>query len=154
MKTKYAIISCFLLMTTTIPASGQSAGTKLWEFTASPRLFVDPMTGENQQLPAYIFSSPAVGGDQTIYFGSGNGEFYALSPAGKKKWSFQTGAEIQSSPAIGRDGTIYFGSVDGKLYALNPEGTKKWDFSTGCDILSSPAFGSDDTIYLGSSDKK
>ena len=34
MKTKEdIIISCFLLMTTTIPASGQSAGTKLWEFT-------------------------------------------------------------------------------------------------------------------------
>ena len=107
MKTKEVIISCLSLMTTTILTLGQSAGTKLWEFSASPRIFVDPMTGETQQLPAYIFSSPAVGADQTIYFGSGNGNFYALTPAGTEKWSFQTGAEIQSSPAIGSDGTIY-----------------------------------------------
>jgi len=153
MKTKDIIIYCCFLMTTTISGSGQSAGTKLWEFTSSPRTFVDPMTGEIQRLPAYIFSSPAVGADQTIYFGSGNGEFYALTPAGTKKWSFQTGAEIQSSPAIGRDGTIYFGSVDGKLYALNPDGTRKWDFKTGWDILSSPAIASDGTIYIGSRDK-
>src|SRR5262245_15290579 len=154
MKTKAVILSFCFLMTITIPALGQSAGTPLWEFSASPRVFVDPTTGAIQELPAYIFSSPAVGADRTIYFGSANGDFYALSPAGKKKWSFQTGAEIQSSPAIGRDGTIYFGSVDGKLYALNPDGTKKWDFPTGWDILSSPAIGSDDTIYIGSRDQK
>src|SRR5439155_3681437 len=153
MKTKGVMISFCFLMTITITALGKSAGTKLWEFAASPRTFVDPMTGEIQQLPAYIFSSPAVGADQTIYFGSGNAEFYALTPAGIKKWSFQTGAEIQSSPAIGRDGTIYFGSVDGKLYALNPDGTKRWDFPTGYYILSSPPIGSDDTIYIGSRDQ-
>ena len=103
MKTKNVILFWLFLATTTVPAMGQSAGTKLWEFAASPRLSVDPMTGETRPLPAYIFSSPAVGAEQTLYFGSGNGELYALSPAGQKKWSFQTGAEIQSSPAIGRD---------------------------------------------------
>jgi outer membrane protein assembly factor BamB len=153
MKTKGLIIAFYFLFNITIPGWGQSAGTVLWEFTAAPRLLVDPITGATQQLPAYIFSSPAVGADRTIYFGSGKGEFYALSPAGQKKWSFQTGAEIQSSPAIGRDGSIYFGSVDGKLYSLNPDGTKQWDFPTGWDILSSPAIGSDGTVYIGSRDK-
>src|SRR5439155_3183653 len=63
MKTKNVILFWLFLATTTFPALGQSAGTKLWEFAASPRTFVDPMTGEIQQLPAYIFSSPAVGAD-------------------------------------------------------------------------------------------
>jgi len=135
-----------------LTACGQSAGSKLWEFTASPRIEIDPVTGQSRELPAYIFSSPAVGADATIYFGSGNGKFYALRPSGAEKWSFQTGAEIQSSPAIGNDGTIYFGSVDGKLYALDPDGTKKWEFAAGWDILSSPAIASDGTIYLGSRD--
>jgi outer membrane protein assembly factor BamB len=153
MKTKDAVISCFFFMTTTMQALGQSAGTKLWEFTAAPRVFVDPLTGETHPLQAYIFASPAVSADQTVYFGSGNGEFYALTPAGTKKWSFQTGAAIQSSAAIGSDRTIYFGSGDGKLYALNPDGTKKWEFLTGWDILSSPAIASDGTIYIGSRDK-
>src|SRR5438093_5250152 len=117
---------------------GQDPERELWEFTSSPRIMIDPITGETRESPAYIFSSPAVGADQTIYFGSGNGKFYALTPAGGEKWSFTTGAEIQSSPAIGTDGTLYFGSGDGKLYALNPDGTKKWEFQTGRDILSSP----------------
>jgi outer membrane protein assembly factor BamB len=134
-------------------ARGQESGKKLWEFAAAPRIIVDPMTGETLRLPSYIFSSPAVGPDQTIYFGSGNGTFYALNPSGSEKWSFRTGAEIQSSPAIGRDGTIYFGSVDGKLYALNPDGSRKWEFSTGYYVLSSPAIAADGTVYIGSRDK-
>src|SRR5882762_2440459 len=143
-----------MLLCSPLPSrADQPAGTKLWEFTASPRIVVDPLTGETRELSAYIFSSPAVGHGGTIYFGSGNGKFYALTPGGTEKWSFQTGAEIQSSPAIGRDGTIYFGSVDGRLYALSPEGAEQWEFVTGWDILSSPAIGSDGTLYVGSRDR-
>src|SRR5439155_19287348 len=120
MKTEHAILVGLLLSSTAIPAFGQTAGTKLWEFTAAPRVVVDPSTGGIQELPAYIFCSPAVGDDRTLYFGSANGKFYALTRSGTERWSFQTGAEIQSSAAIGSDGTLYFGSANGKLYALNP----------------------------------
>jgi outer membrane protein assembly factor BamB len=85
MRTKEAVITGLILFAEAVLALGQSAGTKLWEFTASPRIEVDPFTGETLTLPAYIFSSPAIGRDRTIYFGSGNGEFYALTPAGSKK---------------------------------------------------------------------
>jgi outer membrane protein assembly factor BamB len=101
----------------------------------------------------YVFSSPALDDDGTIYLGSGNGRMYALRPNGNLKWSFLTGAEIQSSPAIGKDGTIYFGSGDGKVYALTPEGAKKWEFPTGDLILCSPTLGADGTIYIGSRDR-
>jgi outer membrane protein assembly factor BamB len=100
----------------------------------------------------YVFSSPAVDADGTIYIGSGNGSLYALSPDGTVKWTFATRAEIQSSPAIGRDGTIYFGSADSKVYALNGDGSKKWEFPTGNLILCSPTLGADGTIYIGSRD--
>src|ERR1700677_1413107 len=73
-----------------------------------------------------IKSSPAIGGDGTIYFGGRDRKFYAVDPQGKAKWSFATDAWIDSSPAIATNGTVYFGGWDKKFYALNPDGSKKW----------------------------
>ena len=97
-------------------------------------------------------SSPAIGGDGTIYVGSLDQNLYAVNPDGSQKWTFATGAIVTSSPAIGADGTIYFGSYDDNLYALNPSGTLKWKFATGSGIESSPAIGADGTIYVGTID--
>ncbi|MEO0112254.1 MAG: PQQ-binding-like beta-propeller repeat protein [candidate division WOR-3 bacterium] len=99
-----------------------------------------------------ISSSPAIGNDGTIYFGSIDCFLYALNPDGKLKWKFKTDGKVFSSPAIGNDGTIYFGSHDNFLYALNPDGTLKWKFETGSGVFSSPAIGNDGTIYFGSDD--
>jgi len=116
----------------------QTPGTKKWEY----------LTGSS------IESSPAIGADGTIYFGSSDNKLYALNPNGTKKWEFLTGYWVDSSPAVSTDGTIYVGSADNKLYAINPDGTKKWEFLTGDDVLSSPAIGVDGMIYIGSWDKK
>lgn len=117
-------------------ALGQTTNRLLWSFPTSK----------------YVFSSPAIAEDGTVYIGSGDGRLYALNPRGTQKWSFRTEAEIQSSPAIGRDGTIYFGSADRKVYALNPDGTERWHFLTGGLVLCSPTLGADGTIYIGSRD--
>jgi hypothetical protein len=37
---------------------------------------------------------PAIGDDNTIYFGADNGMLYAISPNGKKKWEFVTSGPI------------------------------------------------------------
>jgi outer membrane protein assembly factor BamB len=100
----------------------------------------------------HIHSSPAIGTDDTIYFGSLDKNLYAINPNGSKKWDFTTGGEIYSSPAIGSDGTIYISSGDNNLYAIHPNGTPKWSFSIGSITSSSPAIGSDGTIYTGSHD--
>jgi outer membrane protein assembly factor BamB len=96
-----------------------------------------------------IISSPAIGSDGTIYFGSLNDTLYALNPNGTLKWSYSTNGDIYSSPAIGSDGTIYFGSNDSYFYALNPDGSLKWLYRAGTDINTSPAIGTDGTIYFG-----
>ena len=99
-------------------------------------------------------SAPAVADDGTIYFGSRDRKFYAVTPRGKLKWFFPTGAWVDSSPAIAADGTIYFGSWDTNFYALNQDGSKKWEFATAGIVDSSPAVAADGTIYFGSHDKK
>jgi len=97
-------------------------------------------------------SSPAVGADGTIYFGTFDGVLWALKPDGATKWTYDTGTEIRSSPAVGMGGTIYFGCRDRKLHALGADGRRKWVFKTGGWVDASPAIGEDGTIYVGSYD--
>ncbi len=101
-----------------------------------------------------VMSTPAIAKDGTIYFGSVEGVFYAVSPDGVNKWSFDTGKQLGSSAAIGADGTVYFGSGNGIFYAFNPDRTEKWRYDTKSSIASSPAIGSDGTIYIGAWNNK
>lgn len=101
-------------------------------------------------------SSPAVSSDGIVYFGGGNGVFYALDGNnGQKKWEFKTSngtifSGINSSPAIGKDGTVYFGAKDEKIYALDGKtGDKLWEFFADSSVDSSPVIGPDGTIYVG-----
>ncbi len=110
-----------------------AAGQKRWEF----------VTG------GVVDSSPAIGADGTVYFGSHDGKFYALKPDGTLKWAFPTGGAIVSSPAIAADGTLYITSVDGNFYAVSPEGRKKWQLHTGGIRASSPAIDQAGVIYVG-----
>ena len=109
----------------------------------------------------WILSSPAIGNDGSIYFGSGDGKLYALTSDGTLKWdAFDTDEWILSSPAMGYDGTIYFGSQqkdsdiynpgNGHLWALNSDGSLKWSYASNGGVVSSPAIGIDGTIYFGS----
>jgi len=118
------------------PYVGAQTPTKKWDFA----------------IGDWLYSSPAIGADGTVYVGGINDKVYALNPNGTKKWEFITGHWVESSPAIGADGTIYIGSCDENVYALNPDGTKKWDFATEGFVISSPAIGADGTIYIGSDD--
>ena len=110
-----------------------------------------------------IETSPAIGADGTIYFGSGDGNFYAIKPDGSLKWILNMGAFTVTSPAIGADGTIYVGDDVGYLNALSDNGTNcnfKWvfeieniiDYPIVSGFGSSPAIGADGTIYIGSYD--
>jgi outer membrane protein assembly factor BamB len=110
----------------------------------------------------YVYSSPVIGADGTIYVGSDDNKLYAINPNAlvnpngtiTPKWTFQTGNRVYSSPAVGDDGTVYVGSVDGNLYAITPNGTQKWAFPTENWVESSPAMGADGTVYVGSWDRK
>ena len=71
-----------------------------------------------------IFSTPVIGGDDTIYVGSADHVFYALRPDGRLLWRFRTGGIIDAAAAIatpakkGRSAPITIGSGDERLYRL------------------------------------
>src|SRR2546428_239782 len=83
--------------------------------------------------PDVFRSSPAVW-HGAVYFGSGDGNIYALDAvSGHVKWKFHTRDVVHASPAIA-GGTVYIGSWDSWFYALDAAtGALKWRFKTGED---------------------
>src|SRR4051794_26413041 len=75
-----------------------------------------------------VIGSP-VSFEKAIYFGSDDGNVYALDAAtGRELWRAATRGPVPCTPAI-VNGTIYFGSYDGKFYALDARtGNVKWKF--------------------------
>jgi outer membrane protein assembly factor BamB len=78
-----------------------------------------------------IVSSP-VWNDGVIYFGSDDGNLYAVDAAtGGQNWKYSTRGPVPSTPAVG-GGLVYFASYDGNFYAVDAHsGKMNWKFSTG-----------------------
>jgi outer membrane protein assembly factor BamB len=95
---------------------------------------------------------PVVIGD-TIYFGSDDGNFYALDvESGYMRWVFKSGAEINSIPYVDKD-QVYFGSKDGKLYALDRDtGQEVWNFPTNSQINSQVERYGDYIVFVSDAD--
>lgn len=118
---------------------------------------IDAYSQEPKHLWAFDISdrvtSPSIGDDGTLYFGSDGGQLYALAPDGNLKWKFATGGGIRTSPAITSNGQVIFGSADHNLYALDALGNLKWRFTAGGQVFS-PTVANDGTIYFQCADGK
>ena len=146
-----------------------ASGRQLWKFaTAGERRFsgrhihgAEP-AAEIMPDPFDVFlSSPAVSGN-TVYFGSGDGNVYALATdSGALRWKFHTGNVVHASPALA-DGVLYVGSWDSYFYALDAaSGQERWRFKTGEDPeinnqvgIQSSAVVAEGTVYFGCRDSK
>jgi len=110
--------------------------------------------------PFDIYLSSPVVANGTVYFGSGDGNLYALDSAtGDLHWKFKTGDVVHASPALA-DGVLFFGSWDSYFYAVDAvTGKEKWHFHGGEDPMihnqvgfqSSPAVVNG-TVYTGCRD--
>ena len=107
----------------------------------------------------FYLSSPAVW-NGAVYFGSGDGNIYALdASSGALKWKFQTGDVVHASPAIS-NGILFVGSWDSFFYALDAvTGKEKWRYKTGEDHeiynqvgIQSSAAVMDAVVYFGCRD--
>jgi eukaryotic-like serine/threonine-protein kinase len=107
-----------------------------------------------------IFLSSPVVVQGVVYFGSGDGNLYALDAAtGDLKWKFKAGDVIHASPAYA-DGVLYVGSWDSYFYAVEAAtGKEKWKFHGGEDPLihnqvgfQSSAAVVDGVVYVGCRD--
>jgi len=109
----------------------------------------------------FFLSSPVIDEkNQIVYFGSGDGNVYALNAKnGQTIWSCKTNGIIHTSPALS-NGTIYIGSWDKYFYAIDSKNGKiKWKFRTKEDTamhllegIQSSATVADGIVYFGSRD--
>lgn len=114
----------------------------------------------NVTTASIIFSSPAVAQitgtyNPYVFFGSGEGNLYAVDSTGAVVWKKPAGTGITSSPAVAST-TVYVGSEDGKLYAFKAaNGAPAWasPATTGGTIASSPVVDNG-IVYVGSEDDK
>jgi outer membrane protein assembly factor BamB len=106
-----------------------------------------------------FMSSPAVFNGK-VYFGSGDGNVYALDgQSGVLQWKFATRDVVHASPAIANN-TVYIGSWDSSFYALDADtGQEKWSFQAGQDPVIHNQVGFqgsaavvDGTVYVGCRD--
>lgn len=105
------------------------------------------------ETDSWLWSSPAIGSEGVLYFGSPDNNLYALDAVeGTLLWSYATDGDILSSPAVSCDETIYFGSGDHNIYALNPDGSLKWRYTTEGEVYSSPTVDEEGNVYVGSYD--
>jgi outer membrane protein assembly factor BamB len=79
---------------------------------------------------ARVVGSPVIQ-DKVIYFGSDDGNVYAVdAESGQQIWKTTTRGPVPCTPAVDH-GTVYVGSYDGKFYALDGQsGAVKWKFAT------------------------
>ncbi len=118
--------------------------------------------GETMPDPFDFYLSSPTLSNGTVYFGSGDGNIYALdAAAGSPRWKFHTQDVVHASPAIA-DGILYVGSWDSYFYALDAAtGEQKWRFKTGEDAdthnqvgIQSSAAVADGVVYFGCRDSK
>ena len=150
------------------------AGRILWRYvTFNPQLPDDPDGGGE------VVSSPLLGPDGTVYFGTwGEGDYetnaiYAVNPDSTLQWRYPTDSSLThrifASPALSPDAsTIYVssfraddGTLPATLYAFNREPTGsasdaerlKWSLPLkhrGLPVITATlAVGSDGTVYVG-----
>ena len=156
-----------------------SDGAKKWVFNTSNNVsapviasngtiymisggFLRGVSPEGEEVSSFtprsaIHSLPAVGIDDTLYFGANDERVYALEPGGTTndvRWRFDTGKNILSSPAIGADGRIYIGSDTARVYCFTTNGALRWSVPLRAPVRSALSIGVDGTIYVGCDDKR
>src|SRR5438874_5705020 len=148
-------------------ALSAETGALRWKFsTAGERRFeakgIHGFKPKDQTIadPFDVFLSSPVVAQSTVYFGSGDGNLYAVDAiSGELRWKFKTGDVVHSSPAFA-NGTLFFGSWDSYFYAVDAAtGKEKWRFHAGEDPLihnqvgfqSSPAVANG-VVYTGCRD--
>ncbi len=112
----------------------------------------DPFASVSYTTGNSIHSSPIIGADTTIYFGTDGGYLYAMNPdLSTYKWRYDVpGGNVRSTPAIDDIGNIYFVANDDSLHALTSDGIRKWTYylEVGANPKSPPIIGENGIIYI------
>jgi outer membrane protein assembly factor BamB len=99
------------------------------------------------QTGARVFASPVVGHDGTVYVGSLDGQFVALSHDGSLKWRYSAGQKIYPS-ALVAGASVIFGTHQRELVSLSLQGQPRWKLPLEDVVDASATLGPDGRIYV------
>jgi sugar lactone lactonase YvrE len=101
-----------------------------------------------------IYSTPAIGKNGNIYFGTTTGQLRAYNRNGLFLWhsANEPGNQVKTGPLIDAEGNIYYGCLNDCFYSISPDGSQNWEFQTGGSITSSPAITPEGDLIFGSAD--
>ena len=135
--TQSLILTAALMALAWSSAQAVVPGAKVWSIATS----------------SYVLSSPAVGANGVVYFGSNDNNVYAVNTTtGTVRWKYLTGGDVSYPPTIGPDGTVYVGSGDKYLYALDGiSGTVRWAVYVDA-TPTGIALGANGLLYVSESD--
>ena len=96
-----------------------------------------------------VWAAPVLAGE-SIFVGSGNGNFYSIdAKTGKVVWQLNLGARIESTACIEKN-VAYLGNDLGVFYAINiKKGSIQWKKSLG-EYIRCSAFSDGKNVYVGS----
>ena len=80
-------------------------------FTSAPDWTFKPgnSAGEDASENLWIYASPVVGSNGTVFYGNSQGTVYAVSADGTQKWYKDLGGAIMSTIALGADDRMFVG---------------------------------------------
>jgi len=103
-----------------------------------------------------ILSSPIVGSDYTVYFGSTDGFVYAIDQYGELKWKTHLGNPIKSTAALAEYGTgndrLYIGDLGGYLNTLLLSDGSIIKRYRAYSPIQCPILYKDSVVYFGTMD--
>ena len=115
------------------PFVGPARARRAWRYEAGGR----------------ITAQPVVGRDGTIFVGSHDHRFHAISPVGEGRWAVRLHQRVWSAAAVRDDGTVLIGSDADALFALDPEdGSTTWRVRAEGDADGAVTIGADGTAYF------
>jgi outer membrane protein assembly factor BamB len=111
--------------------SGNSASSVMPPVGLRWKILLQKHVGQDR-----FFNQPVVA-NNTIYFGSSDGNFYSMDiRTGFMNWTVRTGGPVNSVPCVDAK-NVYFGSSDGKVYAVaRKTGKTSWTFATAGAVNS------------------
>jgi outer membrane protein assembly factor BamB len=108
----------------------------------------DPATRWVHRTGARVYASPVVAADGTIYVGSTDRTFVALSPDGSLRFRYSGADRFYATAAIDRGGNVIVGNHDGSVVSLTPNGQVRWRRVLGAPVDASATIDEDGTIYV------
>jgi outer membrane protein assembly factor BamB len=132
-----------------LAAPWPSFGRSQYRHGLSP--FVGPSSSDikwTYDTASTIYSSPAVGEGEIIYFGTSDDFVYAIDSDGVLVWKIDLKSTIRSSPAIGQGGDLYISSMKGLHAIATTDGSQTWEYLVDGGSTSSPMIDNTGSIFF------